>query len=147
MGRILGNNSFSGIIPPAISRFPTMRRLITVRRVIYLKNMRGIFFEVCDVVLHADAIHRVVRSFQRQGESSMLHRLLPSQGDAEAKYSISPLYNIKAYLLVIESFGFSGPLRATTSGHAFPQCVFDHWDMMSSDPLEAGSQASSNPYV
>jgi elongation factor 2 len=54
----------------------------------------------------------------------------------------TPLYNIKAYLPVIESFGFSGTLRAATSGQAFPQCVFDHWDMMSSDPLEAGTQAA-----
>lgn len=53
----------------------------------------------------------------------------------------TPLYNIKAYLPVIESFGFSGTLRAATSGQAFPQCVFDHWDMMTSDPLETGSQA------
>ncbi|KAF9626389.1 hypothetical protein IFM89_033208 [Coptis chinensis] len=32
---------------------------------------------------------------------------------------------------------------AATSGQAFPQCVFDHWDMMSSNPLEAGSQAAN----
>ncbi|KAL6011069.1 hypothetical protein ACLOJK_001513 [Asimina triloba] len=53
----------------------------------------------------------------------------------------TPLYNIKAYLPVIESFGFSSTLRATTSGQAFPHCVFYHWDMMSSDPMESGSQA------
>ncbi|KAJ0599010.1 putative elongation factor EFG, domain V, EF-G domain III/V [Helianthus annuus] len=57
----------------------------------------------------------------------------------------TPLYNIKAYLPVVESFGFSGALRASTSGQAFPQCVFDHWDMMGSDPLEAGSQESTLP--
>ncbi|KAL9250199.1 Elongation factor 2-like protein, partial [Drosera capensis] len=51
----------------------------------------------------------------------------------------TPLYNIKAYLPVVESFGFSGTLRAATSGQAFPQCVFDHWDIVSSDPLETGS--------
>ncbi|GFZ05768.1 ribosomal protein S5/Elongation factor G/III/V family protein [Actinidia rufa] len=55
----------------------------------------------------------------------------------------TPLYNIKAYLPVIESFGFSSTLRAATSGQAFPQCVFDHWEMMSSDPLESGSQAAT----
>jgi hypothetical protein len=33
--------------------------------------------------------------------------------------------------------------KIATSGHAFPQCVFDHWDMMSLDPLEAGSQAAT----
>ncbi|GLJ20567.1 hypothetical protein SUGI_0374270 [Cryptomeria japonica] len=53
----------------------------------------------------------------------------------------SPLYNIKAYLPIIESFGFSGTLQEATSGQAFPQSVFDHWDMMGSDPLEHGTQA------
>jgi elongation factor 2 len=54
----------------------------------------------------------------------------------------TPLYIIKAYLPVIESFGFSSQLRAATSRQAFAQCVFDHWDTMTSDPLEAGSQAA-----
>ncbi len=55
----------------------------------------------------------------------------------------TPLYNIKAYLPVIESFGFSGTLRAATSGQAFPQAVFDHWEMLNSDLQEAGSQAGT----
>lgn len=52
----------------------------------------------------------------------------------------TPMYNIKAYLPVIESFGFTATLRAATSGQAFPQCVFDHWDVMGADPMQAGSQ-------
>ena len=54
----------------------------------------------------------------------------------------TPIYNIKAYLPVIESFGFTGTLRAATSGQAFPQCVFDHWDLMQADPLSPGSQTA-----
>jgi translation elongation factor EF-G len=42
----------------------------------------------------------------------------------------TPMYNIKAYLPVVESFGFTSVLRANTSGQAFPQCVFDHWEVM-----------------
>ena len=42
----------------------------------------------------------------------------------------TPIFNLKAYLPVIESFGFTGTLRAATSGQAFPQCVFDHWETM-----------------
>lgn len=51
----------------------------------------------------------------------------------------TPLFNVKAYLPVQESFGFTADLRSATSGQAFPQCVFDHWATMSSDPLEPGT--------
>lgn len=40
------------------------------------------------------------------------------------------MFTIKAYLPVAESFGFNGELRALTSGQAFSQCVFDHWENM-----------------
>ncbi|GLC45091.1 hypothetical protein PLESTB_001467300 [Pleodorina starrii] len=55
----------------------------------------------------------------------------------------TPMYNIKAYLPVVESFGFTSVLRANTSGQAFPQCVFDHWDVMPMNPLEKGNQANT----
>jgi len=48
----------------------------------------------------------------------------------------TPLLQLKAYLPVAESFGFTGHLRSMTSGQAFPQCVFDHWETMSGDPLD-----------
>ena len=53
----------------------------------------------------------------------------------------SPLTIMKAYLPVAESFGFTEALRAKTSGRAFPQLVFDHWEVLDSDPLEAGSKS------
>jgi hypothetical protein len=30
----------------------------------------------------------------------------------------------------MESFGFNGELRSATGGQAFPQSVFDHWELM-----------------
>ena len=42
----------------------------------------------------------------------------------------TPMTTIKAYLPVSESFGFNGDLRGHTSGQAFPQTVFDHWETM-----------------
>eukprot|EP00359_Climacostomum_virens_P004523 CAMPEP_0204919472 /NCGR_PEP_ID=MMETSP1397-20131031/16834_1 /ASSEMBLY_ACC=CAM_ASM_000891 /TAXON_ID=49980 /ORGANISM="Climacostomum Climacostomum virens, Strain Stock W-24" /LENGTH=824 /DNA_ID=CAMNT_0052093065 /DNA_START=638 /DNA_END=3112 /DNA_ORIENTATION=- len=53
----------------------------------------------------------------------------------------SPLFCIKAYLPVSESFGFSASLRSETSGKAFPQCVFHHWQVVNGSPLDASSQA------
>lgn len=48
----------------------------------------------------------------------------------------TPMFNVKAYMPVQESFGFTADLRSATSGQAFPQCVFDHWSVMSGDPLD-----------
>jgi len=53
----------------------------------------------------------------------------------------TPLVIVKAYLPVSESFGFTQHLRAMTSGRAFPQCVFDHWETLPTDPLDPASKA------
>merc|ERR1739848_97525 len=52
----------------------------------------------------------------------------------------TPLVQARAYLPVSESFGFVAALRQQTSGQAFPQCVFDHWENMPGDPLTEGSK-------
>lgn len=55
----------------------------------------------------------------------------------------TPIYNVRAYLPVAESFGFTADLRASTGGQAFPQCVFDHWQEYPGDPLEPKSLANT----
>ncbi|EPY19058.1 elongation factor 2 [Strigomonas culicis] len=55
----------------------------------------------------------------------------------------TPIYNVRAYLPVAESFGFTADLRAGTGGQAFPQCVFDHWQEYPGNPLEPKSQANT----
>jgi len=62
---------------------------------------------------------------------------------AEEERTGGPLKTVKAFLPVMESFGFTADLRANTSGQAFPQCVFDHWQILQGDPLEANSKAWS----
>jgi elongation factor 2 len=55
----------------------------------------------------------------------------------------TPLYNVKAYLPVSESFGFSADLRSQTSGQAFPQCQFSHYEvLMGGDVLEEGTKCN-----
>eukprot|EP00746_Dinoflagellata_sp_MGD_P148688 gnl/MRDRNA2_/MRDRNA2_80862_c0_seq1.p1 gnl/MRDRNA2_/MRDRNA2_80862_c0~~gnl/MRDRNA2_/MRDRNA2_80862_c0_seq1.p1 ORF type:complete len:850 (+),score=49.80 gnl/MRDRNA2_/MRDRNA2_80862_c0_seq1:17-2566(+) len=54
----------------------------------------------------------------------------------------TPMYTVKAYLPVFESFGFTTDLRASTAGQAFPQCIFDHWEMLTSDPQQSGSMTN-----
>jgi elongation factor 2 len=55
----------------------------------------------------------------------------------------TPLFNIKAYLPVNESFGFTADLRSHTGGQAFPQCVFDHWQSMAGSPLDAANKLNA----
>ena len=50
------------------------------------------------------------------------------------------MFTVKAYLPVSESFGFNSALRSATGGQAFPQNVFDHWELMNGTPIEKGSK-------
>jgi elongation factor 2 len=136
------------------------------------ENMRGIRFNLKDVTLHADAIHRgggqlipTMRRVLYAAELTAQPRLLEpvylveiqcpeiAMGGiygvlnrrrghviAEEQRPGTPMYNIKAYLPVMESFGFTADLRSNTGGQAFPQCVFDHWQVMGTDPLDETSK-------
>ena len=58
----------------------------------------------------------------------------------ESQQPGSPIMNLKGYLPVSESFGFTAALRSCTGGKAFPQCVFDHWEVMTGDAYDEGSK-------
>jgi len=58
----------------------------------------------------------------------------------ESRIIGTPTFVIKAYLPVNESFGFTADLRSNTGGQAFPQCVFDHWQILPGDPMETTSK-------
>jgi len=137
------------------------------------ENMRGIRFNIIDIALHADAIHRgggqIIPTARRVYYASVLTAeprfqepifLCEIQTPDDAMGGIyqcltkrrgivigeepvqgTPLVIVKAYLPVAESFGFTQHLREMTSGRAFPQCVFDHWEMITTDPYDATSKA------
>lgn len=42
----------------------------------------------------------------------------------------APMFTVKAFLPVAESFGFNAELSKHTGGKATPQCMFDHWESM-----------------
>jgi elongation factor 2 len=54
----------------------------------------------------------------------------------------TPMTEIRAYIPVNMSFGFTKELRANTGGKAFPQCSFDHWALMNGDPLTPGNRVA-----
>jgi len=136
------------------------------------ENMRGIRFNIYDVALHTDAIHRgggqIIPTARRALYASALTAspglcepvylceiqcpenavggiygvLNRRRGHVfeEAQTPGTPMFVVKAYLPVNESFGFTADLRSNTGGQAFPQCVFDHWQVMPGDPLQEGTK-------
>jgi len=48
----------------------------------------------------------------------------------------SPLYTVKAFVPVMDSFGLETDIRSHTQGQAFCQSVFDHWSIVPGDPLD-----------
>jgi len=137
------------------------------------EQMRGIRFNLVDVNLIADSIHRggaqiipaarrVCYASQLTAEPRLQEPIFLCEIQTEDNclsgiYSVltarrgivvsadpvpgTPLMIVKAHLPVAESFGFTQHLRTLTSGRAFPQCVFDHWQIIGSDPLDATSKA------
>jgi len=131
------------------------------------ENMRGVRFNIYDVTLHADAIHRgggqIIPTARRVMYASQITagpRLLEPvylveiqcpevavggifgvlnrrRGVVFDNQNIgnTPQMQVKAHLPVNESFGFVADLRSNTGGQAFPQCVFDHWQIMQGDPM------------
>uniref|UniRef100_A0A8C1R5G9 Eukaryotic translation elongation factor 2, like 2 n=1 Tax=Cyprinus carpio TaxID=7962 RepID=A0A8C1R5G9_CYPCA len=138
------------------------------------ENMRAVRFDIHDVTLHADAIHRgggqIIPTARRVLYASVLTaqpRLMepiylveiqcPEQvvggiygvlnrkrGHVfeESQVAGTPIFVVKAYLPVNESFGFTADLRSNTGGQAFPQCVFNHWQILPGDPYDVNSKPS-----
>eukprot|EP01022_Parablepharisma_sp_SALTPOND_P009758 TRINITY_DN1402_c0_g1_i2.p1 TRINITY_DN1402_c0_g1~~TRINITY_DN1402_c0_g1_i2.p1 ORF type:complete len:843 (-),score=91.66 TRINITY_DN1402_c0_g1_i2:79-2607(-) len=146
---------------------------VTKEAVLTEEAMRGIRYNILDVILHSDAIHRgggqiipTARRVYYAAELTASPRLqepvysvdITCPADAvggvysclaqrrgvvinEEPMAGAPLCIVKAYLPVAESFGFTAHLRSSTSGQAFPQCVFDHWEIMPQDPQDTSTKA------
>eukprot|EP00092_Neocalanus_flemingeri_P022538 GFUD01024440.1.p1 GENE.GFUD01024440.1~~GFUD01024440.1.p1 ORF type:complete len:895 (+),score=199.65 GFUD01024440.1:120-2687(+) len=139
------------------------------------ENLRAARFNLYDVALHADAIHRgggqIIPTARRVLYACMLTaepRLMEPVYQVEIQcpenavggiYGVlnrrrghvteeaqtpgTPMFVVKAYLPVNESFGFTADLRSNTGGQAFPQCIFDHWQIMPGDPMDDSSKVSA----
>lgn len=146
----------------------------TAAGIICEEPMRGIRFNVDDITLHADSIHRgagqimppckrALYACQLNSEpiiyepmylcditvpqnaiAGVYSTLSNRRGVVEGKEDRpgTPLSKIKAFLPVLESFGFTSLLRQNTSGQAFPQMIFSHWQPLNGDPLDDGSQSN-----
>jgi elongation factor 2 len=138
------------------------------------ESMRGIRFNLQDITMHADAIHRgagqimppmkrAMYACQLNAEPSIMEPMflcditVPQQAlngvytTLNARRGIvegqedrpgTPLCKVKAFVPVLESFGFTGFLRQNTGGQAFPQMIFSHWQAVNGNPLDEGCQAN-----
>jgi elongation factor 2 len=134
--------------------------------------IRGVCIYIEDAVIHMDAAHRGPGQIIPAAKKAFMGCMLVSgpailepvflvnisvPGD-----KVSGVYNslskrrgvvtkvegtgmtvIEATLPVKESFGFTSLLRAETSGEAFPQMTFSHWERSSGDPLEDDSVSNT----
>jgi len=136
--------------------------------------IRGVKFNVMDVTMHADAIHRgagqimppmkrAMYAAQINSEPAILEPMFlcditVPQSALNGVYTTlnqrrgivegqedrpgTPLCKVKAFVPVLESFGFTGFLRQNTGGQAFPQMIFSHWQPVNGNPFEEGSQSN-----
>merc|ERR1712218_265873 len=144
----------------------------TKEEVLCDENVRAVRFNIYDVTLHTDAIHRgggqiiptarrALYACQLTARAALMEPVYLCEIQCpenavggiygvlnrrrghvfeEAQTPGTPMFVVKAYLPVNESFGFTADLRSNTGGQAFPQCVFDHWQILPGDPLQEGTK-------
>ena len=120
--------------------------------------MRGVKVKLMDVKLHEDPVHRgpaqIMPAIRRAllgsfltAEPVLLEPIykigisVPAQWVGEVSSMIirkrgrilsseqkGPVTMITGYIPVAETFGLAADMRSATSGHAFWQSTFDHWE-------------------
>jgi len=120
--------------------------------------IRGVKVKLMDAQLHEDPVHRGPAQIMPATRRAILGSFLtakpvllepiykigvsvPAQWVGEVTSLITrkrgrivsseargALTGINGYIPVAETFGLSAEMRSATSGHAFWQCTFDHWE-------------------
>jgi elongation factor 2 len=145
---------------------------VALKGVLCEEPVQGVRFNLNDILLHADTIHRGPGQLIPASVKALYASMLTAQPVLlEPVYLVEILvpnnytgtiYNclhqkrgkviseeqtvgninmIKGYLPVMESFNFNSYIKEQTSGQAFPQMTFHHWDKLPGDPLDPTSKA------
>jgi len=149
----------------------------TAAGIICEEALRGCRFNLQDMTMHADAIHRgagqIMPPCKRAMYACQIHEssepkmyeplykvditvpnnhmsgvyntLSSRRGvvDQSEERPGTPLVKVKAFVPVLESFGFTQLLRQNTSGTAFPQMIFSHWELLNGSPFKEGDLANT----
>ncbi|KAE8678887.1 hypothetical protein F3Y22_tig00111402pilonHSYRG00432 [Hibiscus syriacus] len=134
-----------------ISRLETMRFQWGAREgPLCDEPIRNVKFKIVDARIASEPLHRgsgqIIPTARRVAYSAFLMatpRLMEPvyhvekwPCTADVPQPGTPAYIVKAFLPVIESFGFETNLRYHTQGQAFCLSVFDHWAIVPGDPLD-----------
>jgi elongation factor 2 len=97
--------------------------------------MRGVGKAIFGSVLSADPIllepiYKIIITVATELSSESSRILQTKRGKVTSYVQKGLLTQITGYIPVAETFGFSKELRSATSGRAFWQSFFDHWEKM-----------------
>merc|ERR1711964_287874 len=139
------------------------------------EQMRGTRYNLMDVKLHTDSIHRGMGQIQpcarrvffacsltagpklvepffmatidapQEASPGIMQALGACRGELVVSEDVGDRVNVQAYVPIAETIGnmpFATVLTQKTSGKAFVSFAFDHWEVMSSDPLQAGTKSN-----
>ena len=76
----------------------------------------------------SEPIYKIGVSVPQQFVGDVIGLITRKRGRIVSSEQKGPITNVTGYLPVSETFGLSADMRSVTSGHAFWQTQFDHWE-------------------
>jgi elongation factor 2 len=95
----------------------------TIKRALF-----GSFLTAKPILL--EPIYKIGVSVPMQWVGEVSNMIIRKRGKILSSEQKGPLTMITGYIPVSETFGLSADMRSATSGHAFWQSAFDHWEKM-----------------
>lgn len=90
------------------------------------RGILGSFLSSKPVIL--EPIYKIGVSVPAQWVGEVSGLITKKRGRIISSEQKGPLTMITGYIPVAETFGLSAEMRSATSGHAFWQSAFDHWE-------------------
>ena len=90
------------------------------------KAILGSFLEAKPILL--EPIYKIGVSVSQEWVGEVTSIVTRKRGRITSSEQRGPITMINGFIPVSETFGLSADMRSATSGHAFWQCSFDHWE-------------------